>query len=262
MSSPTNATISTAVGTGTIDDTPPTLSINNVTVTAPLTGTVGEDFTVTLSAASAQTVTVQYATSNGTATAPTDYTAASGTLTIAAGRPTGAIDISVKGDTLNNPPETYNVILSNPTNATIATGTGIGTIDDPPPTLQLSGTTVTAPLTGTTTANFTVLLGTVSNQAVSVNYATSDGTATAPTDYTASSGTVTIAPGQTSATIPITIQADTANNAPETFSVTLSSPTNATILTASATGTIDDIEPTVSINNTTVTAPFDRHDHR
>ena len=108
---------------------------------------------------------------------------------------TEQIPVIIQGDTVNNVPETFNVTLSTPTNATIATGTGIGTIDDIAPTLSINNTTVTAPLTGTTTDDFTVTLSAASNQAVTVNYATSDGTATNPTDYTATTGTITFAAG-------------------------------------------------------------------
>ena len=160
-----------------------------------MTGTTTDDFTVTLSAASNQTVTVNYATSDGTATSPTDYTATTGTITFAAGQTTEQIPVVIQGDTFNNVPETFNVTLSTPTNATIATGTGTGTIDDIAPTLSINNTTVTAPLTGTTTDDFTVTLSAASNQAVTVNYATSDGTATNPTDYTATTGTITFAAG-------------------------------------------------------------------
>ena len=193
LGSPTNSTIATGTGTGTISDISPTLSINNTTITAPLTGTTTDDFTVTLSAASNKAVTVNYATSNGSATSPTDYTATSGTLTIAAGQTTGIIPVPIQGDTANNPPETFNVTLSSPTHATITSPVGVGTIDDISPTLSINNTTVTAPLTGTTTDNFTVTLSAASSQAVTVNYTTNNGTATSPTDFTAASGTLTIA---------------------------------------------------------------------
>src|SRR5205823_993532 len=84
LSDPTGAVILKGVGTGTIindDVPPPTLSINNVSVTEGNSGTTNATFTVTLSAASSQPVTVNYATANGTSIAPGDYQAMSGTLT-------------------------------------------------------------------------------------------------------------------------------------------------------------------------------------
>jgi hypothetical protein len=79
------ATLGTAIGTGTItdNDSQPTLSVNSppaVEEGGPIT------FTVTMSNPSSFTVTVDYATANGTAVAPGDYTAVSGTLTFTPGR--------------------------------------------------------------------------------------------------------------------------------------------------------------------------------
>jgi len=91
-------------------------------------GTTPFVFTVTLSAASASTVTVNYATADGTATAGSDYLATSGTLTFNPGVTTQPITVSVIGDTTVEPNETFFVNLSSPSNATIATGQGTGTI--------------------------------------------------------------------------------------------------------------------------------------
>jgi hypothetical protein len=85
-------------------------------------------FTVSLSAPSAQTVTVQYATADGTATAPSDYKATSGTLTFNPGQTSGSIVIAVRKDLVVEPTETFFVNLSSPTNATIADGQAVGTI--------------------------------------------------------------------------------------------------------------------------------------
>ena len=83
------------------------------------------NLTVTLSAASGKDVTVDYATSDGTATAGSDYTATSGTLTISAGDTTGTIGITVLADNLDEDlAETLTVTLSNATNATISDSTG------------------------------------------------------------------------------------------------------------------------------------------
>ena len=109
-----------------------------MTVTEGDAGTVTATFTVTLSAASGKTVTVDYATANGTATAPADYTATSGTLTFTPGQTTKTIDVAVQGDLLNEANETFTVTLTNPTNATIATTpsrTGTITDNDPLPSV-------------------------------------------------------------------------------------------------------------------------------
>jgi hypothetical protein len=82
-------------------------------------------------------VTVSFATADGTATAGSDYVATSGTLTFNPGVTTQTITVNVVGDTTVEPNETFLVNLSAPSNATIATGQGTGTIvnDDgaPPP---------------------------------------------------------------------------------------------------------------------------------
>src|SRR5262249_48876488 len=129
LSNPGNATISASQGTGTIqnDDPVPAVSMNSVSVTEGNSGTTNANFTDSLSAASGQTITVDYATGNGTATtADSDYVAASGTLTIPAGNTTGTITVPVRGDTKNEIDETFVVDLSGPVNATIADDEGTG----------------------------------------------------------------------------------------------------------------------------------------
>jgi hypothetical protein len=113
---------------------PPSLTINDVSVTEGNSGTSTATFTVTLSPASAQQVTVNYATANGTATAGSDYAAASGLLTFATGVTTQTVTVTVNGDTSNEPNETFVVNLSTPSGATIGDGQGAGTItnDDAP----------------------------------------------------------------------------------------------------------------------------------
>lgn len=92
---------------------------------------VGQPFTVTLSQPLAQTVTVDYATMDGTATAGQDYVAQNGTLTFAPGVTTQEINIQVLDDSVVESQEAFTVVLSNPTGgAMIGTGTGTGTIND------------------------------------------------------------------------------------------------------------------------------------
>jgi hypothetical protein len=134
---------------------PSSLMINSASVTEGNSGTTPATFTVTLAPASAQTVTVAYATANGTATAGSDYAAKSGTLTFAAGVTMQTISVTVNGDTTAEPDETFVVNLSSATNATISGAPGVGRIvnDDgtPTSTLTVSSTTVNpgAPITVT-----------------------------------------------------------------------------------------------------------------
>ena len=89
-----------------------TLAISDVSILEGNSGTTAFVFTVTLSAPIDQAVTVNYATADGTATAGSDYTAASGTLTIPAGQTSGTITVLVNGDRLAEPNETFFVNLS------------------------------------------------------------------------------------------------------------------------------------------------------
>ena len=116
-----------------------TLSINDVSVTEGNSGTVNANFTVTLSPASDDNVTVAYATANGTATQPGDYTPTLGTLTFAPGDTTKTVSVAVKGDTTIEPDETFFVNLSAPTGgATLGDAQGQGTIinDDVAPSVS------------------------------------------------------------------------------------------------------------------------------
>jgi CSLREA domain-containing protein len=107
---------------------PPQIRINNAQVTEGNSGTKTINFTVSLSAPSFQMVSVFFATANGTASTPSDYTAVSGTRTFNPGQTAKTISVAVKGDTQREPNETFRVNLSSATNATIADGVGVGTI--------------------------------------------------------------------------------------------------------------------------------------
>ena len=107
------------------------ISINDVTVREGDAGTKSAVFTVTLSRASNQNVTVNYSTANGTAIAGSDYMSQMGILTFIAGQTTKFITVSVMGDTVPEPNKTFFVNLTNPTGGfTIADGQGMGTIID------------------------------------------------------------------------------------------------------------------------------------
>jgi len=105
-------------------------SISDVTVTEGNAGTVDAVFTVTLSRASTGTVTLAFATANGTATVVADYQAATGTLTFVPGDTSETITVRVVGDTIDEPNETFVVNLTAPVGATLADAQGTGTILD------------------------------------------------------------------------------------------------------------------------------------
>jgi hypothetical protein len=222
---------------------PPTLAIGDVTVTEGNAGTVNATFTVTLSAAYSQSVTVNYSTANGTATAGSDYVAKTGTLTFAPGETTKTITVAVLGDQMYEPNETFVVNLSGATNATITDGNGLGTIvnDDTyvAPSISISDVSKAEGRNGSTLFKFTVTLSAPSATPVTVNYSTANGTATALDDYTAASGTLTFAPGETTKTITIKVKGDRKREGAETFFVNLFGvSSNATIFDAQGLGTI------------------------
>lgn len=151
LSNASGATLATGSATGTIVDDdvpvspppppppppPPSVSVGDVRVNeGNSTGSL--NFAVKLSAASASTVTVRFTTQNGTATASSDYTATSGTLTFAPGETQKTVSVAVLGDTAVEPDETFQFVLTNPIGATLGTATGTATLvnDDvalPPP---------------------------------------------------------------------------------------------------------------------------------
>ncbi len=346
MSNSPSATV--AGPTGTVVTSTPTVSI------AGGSGTEGDDssitFTVTLDEAAGETVTVDYATSDGSADAGDDYTAMSGTLSFSAGETSKTISIAIEDDIENESDETFTVALANPSGADLGTSSAAGTIknryvapltarfenmpsehDDSEFTFELhfsenpelpyrrlrdrSFTLVQADVIGAKRENpqgtnknqswtitveplgmgqisitlpaavscaddksictddgrklshstaatvagppsisvadatiteaagavlaFTVSLSRSASSNVTVNYATSDGTATAGADYTATSGTLTIGAGSRSESIDVPVLDDTHGDDDETLTLTLSNPTNAVLDDATATGTID-----------------------
>ena len=225
------------------DSPEPKLSIEDVTVSE---GAGTAVFTVALDIASGETATVEYATSDDTATAGLDYSATTGTLTFDPGDLSKTIDVTISEDSLGEGSETFTVTLSNATNASIDDGTASGTITDNEQTPTLSIADATA-VEGNP-IEFTVSLSPVAAQDVTVGYATSDGTATSDAnhadgaDYTAPSAnaTLTIVAGQGSATISVPTGDDQVYEPDETFTLTLSGPTNAVLGTAkTGTGTIE-----------------------
>ena len=226
------------------DSPEPELSVAHLTVDE---GDGTAEFTVTLDVASGETVTVGYATSNGTAEAGSDYTAKSGTLTIAAGQTSKDIEVALADDSLSEEDEDFTLTLSNASNAGIDVGTATATITDNESTPML--TIADAKATEGGTVEFTVTLDPASSSDVTVGYATANGTATSDSadpdgaDYTApaSGAELTISASQTSGTISIATGDDTVFEADETFTVTLASPSSNAVLGTqkTATGTIE-----------------------
>jgi Calx-beta domain-containing protein/matrixin len=141
LSGAVGAGIADGQGIGTIvDDDVESLSIGDVSVAESDGGTPVASFTVSLTAASTQSIEVDFATANGTALAPGDYAAATGTLTFPPATTALAVSVQVEGDQADESTEAFLVNLTNPVNALIADGQGVGTIqdDDSPVVSELS----------------------------------------------------------------------------------------------------------------------------
>ena len=255
----TGASIDVGEVTVTISDNEmPALSIGNASATE---GAGSIEFPVTLSLTSEVQITVDYATSAGTATGSDDFTAADGTLTFAPGARSRTISVSLLDDAADEDDETFTVTLSDPAAAgtgsstpTLSPASAQGTIvdDDGAPQLSIADAGA-AESAGE--IHFAVSLDPASNREVSASWSTADGTATAGSDYTAvSSGTLTIAAESTSATLTVTVAQDTDDEPSETFTVTLDNPVNGELADASATGTIEDDDSSV-VTITAVSTP-------
>ncbi|MCZ8222405.1 MAG: lectin-like protein [Microcystis sp. LE19-84.1B] len=213
------------------NDDSATISINDVTVTEGNSGTTNAVFTVTLSNPVDTAITLNYATADGTATtADNDYTAITTTpLTFNPGETSKTITVAVNGDTKVETNENFFVNLSNlqanGRNVTLTDNQGQGTINnDDSASIAITDVTITEGNSGTTNAVFTVTLSNQVDTAVTVNYATANGTATtADNDYTAIPTTaLTFNAGETSKTITVAVNGDTKVESNETFFVNLS----------------------------------------
>ena len=200
----------------------------NLVLTINRTGTLFND------------ASVDFATTNLTATAGTDYGGTNGTLTFTNGVTNLTVTLSITADDLDEADETLRVVLSNPIDAVITTRTNTVTInDDDSSTLNLTTNAVTL-LETNTSVTLTVVRTGATNTAVAVDYDSTNVTATSGGDYTAASGTLYFAPGVTTNTIAITLTPDLTYETDETFRVILSGITNATLGVGTNTVTIDD----------------------
>ena len=217
-------------GPGVIQFSAPTYTVSESGLRATIT--------VTRTGGTASGVGVNYATSDGTATAGLDYTAAAGVLTFAANQTSKTFSVPITNDTIVEGNETVNLTLSNPTGGAAlgAQSSAVLTITDN----DLGGLlTFSAPTysvnEGGLKATITVKRTGGVASGVSVDYSTSDGTATAGADYTATSGTLAFSANQTSKTFTIIILNDSIHEGNETINLALSNPTGGASLGAQST---------------------------
>ena len=230
----------------------PLVTIGDAWITEGDTGTRNAVFTVMLSAAFHQSISIQYSTADGTGTAGSDYESRSGTLTF---NPGGAlsqtISVPVIGDRVAEAySESFHVNISAAgNNARIQDDQGTGWISDDEPYTWVSSAQVVEGHTGTTSMVFTVSTSS-SSEPLTIHWSTSDGTATAGSDYQASSGTLTFqSGGALTRTVSVPVYGDRLGESDEFFSLSLSNG-------SAGQGTILDDEPRLSISDASVTEPF------
>ncbi|BAY24884.1 Na-Ca exchanger/integrin-beta4 [Calothrix sp. NIES-2100] len=233
-------------------DAPPSITLAVSPSSVLEDGTANLVYTFTRTGSTTNALTVNYNVA-GTATFNTDYTqsgaasftATTGSITFAAGSSTKTLTIDPSADTTFEANETIALTLATGTGYTIGTTTAVtGTItnDDPSGiTINLSPSqTIVEGLISPQNAAYTVSLSQASSQTVTVKYATANGTATAGSDYTSTTGTLTFNPGDISKVINIPILNDSISEADETFTLKLTTPTNASLGTSTVTTTITD----------------------
>jgi Calx-beta domain/Right handed beta helix region len=183
--------------------------------------------TVRRTGSAATAATVSYATSNGTATANADYAPATGILAFAPHVSSRSFTVDILDDTLDEGSETLNLTLSGATGASLAApSTAVLTILDDETTVQLSASAYKVSESLKKATIFVRRTGSTSGT-TTVHYATSNGTATAGSDYTAISGTLTFAPRVRSLSLAIPLVSDSIDEPDETVNLTLSSPSGA-----------------------------------
>ena len=216
-------------------------------------GTKAVSFTVTLTPGAPAPVyplTVAYSLVGVTATAGTDFTGGSGTLTFASASDlVKTVAATVRGDAQAEQNETFKLVLSSPSSGVVSAEAGEAVVtitnDDGTPkplSVGFAPATYRVPegAAGTTTlVPLTIQLTESQATDVVVSYATSNGTASAGSDYTATSGTVKILAGQTQGTLNVVVKGDATGESDETFTVRLTSSTGGVLLNpAAATVTI------------------------
>jgi hypothetical protein len=244
------------------------ITIDDVSLAEGNAGSSPAIFNVNLSPTSTLPITVDFTTQDGTALSASDYTAASDSLVFAPGQAQATINVSVLGDSDDEPSETFYVLLDNVQGADIVDALAVGEIvdDDGLPSLTIDDVQVNEGDFGSVDAVFEVSLSPTHTEAVMVTYTVTDGTALAGSDYTATGGMLVFDPGDDSQPVTVTVLADEIDEGvSENFLVELSNAINANIGDSQGVGTILDDEvatlsilfgPQISETNSLTTATF------
>ncbi len=254
-----NATYGDTSGTGTIvndDQDLVEVSVGDVEVTEGNEGTVDAVFVVSLSQAAAGPVTVNYTTTPGTASAGSDYTPVSGTLSFEPGEASKTVTVLVFGDYTVELSEIFYLDLTAATQAQIVDGRGQGGIanDDILLTASVDDVSVVEGDVATVAAEFTVTLSEAVGYSVDIDYTTTPGSAAEGSDYIPVNGTLTFLPGETSKTIPVAVVGEETYEPSEVFYVDLSNPIRVELSDARGQGTIsnDDSTPALTVAEASV----------
>ncbi|NCW27787.1 MAG: hypothetical protein EBV83_05755, partial [Verrucomicrobia bacterium] len=189
----------------------PSLSAADASVNQSGSSSTNAVVTVTLSAATSSNITVNFATTNGSATAGTDYAATNGILAFSAGEVSKTVPLSVlSGQIPQGVSRNFFLKLNSPSGATLARDTATLTINgtySPPPSVSVADLAVNQPLSSgaATNAVFKVVLSSASSSTVTVNFSTLEGGAVPGIHYQSTNGTVTFAAGQTNRTVSVPI---------------------------------------------------------
>jgi hypothetical protein len=218
----------------------------------------GASATLTVSRdTSVGTISVVYQTADGGAVAGTNYTATTGTLTLAPSDSTKTLTVPTLDDGVSGPDQNFQVRLSNPTGASLNTSSSTATVTlldvDPVPNFSFTAASYTA-AENAGTVSLPVTLSGTSRYTVTVNYATSDGTAKAGTNYGATSGSLVFQPGETSKTIPVSVLDDGRDSPPLFLSVNLTVGAHDVVgANTSATLQITNVDPPPQVGFTAAT---------
>lgn len=178
-------------------------------------------FKVVLSEPRAAKTTVHYTSSDGTAASGSDYVAKSGTVSIAAGKTSATVSITVAGDDSAEGLESIDLGIDSVTGAAQGTTTAVGSILDDDsaanPSVSVGDASIVEGNGGTQNAVFTVTLNTPLAASTPIEYETAPGTASAGSDYVAKAGTVSIPAGAVTTKVSIPIKGDTVAEGTETF---------------------------------------------
>jgi uncharacterized repeat protein (TIGR01451 family) len=225
----------------------PLLHVDNVAILEGDFGTTNAQVPFWLEGPVGITLSLDYATRDGTALSGSDYLPVSGTLAFPPDVTNLTVPVPIVGDLTWEPTETLTLAVTNLVNLVPSQPQATITIvdNDPVPSISIADVSLPEGNSGTSPAVFPVTLSNPSSVPIQVSCHTTNGTATAPNDYLPTTGTLTFPPGSTNQTFSVLVVGDTNNEPDETFFVVLSSPVAASIARGMATGTIlnDDAAP-------------------